>query len=50
MGKEFEVIFRLGTLIEDGRVRLSDFQVARRLTAGGPGRSSDHPEPVAGSE
>jgi hypothetical protein len=35
MGKEFEVSFRLGTLLEDGRVRLSDFQVARRLTSGG---------------
>ncbi|HYG62829.1 MAG TPA: secretin N-terminal domain-containing protein [Thermoanaerobaculia bacterium] len=35
MGKEFEVSFRMGTLVDDGRVRLTDFQVARRLSAGG---------------
>jgi hypothetical protein len=35
MGKEFEVSFRMGTLVDDGRVRLSDFQVARRLPSGG---------------
>lgn len=35
MGKEFEVSFRLGTLLDDGRVRLTDFQVVRRLSSGG---------------
>lgn len=36
MGKEFEVSFRLGTLIDERRIRVSDFQVARRSTSGPP--------------
>lgn len=36
MGKEFEVSFRLGTLIDERRIRLSDFQVARRAPSGPP--------------
>lgn len=35
MGKEFEVAFRLGTLIDTRRIRLSDFQVSRRMPTGG---------------
>jgi hypothetical protein len=34
MGKEFEVSFKLGTLIDERRIRLSDFQVARRAPSG----------------
>jgi hypothetical protein len=36
MGKEFEVSFRLGTLIDARRIRLSDFQVSRRAPSGPP--------------